>query len=137
MFRAMNEAWLRKVGRGIGNPSGFSACVSEQGDQESGNEKSEHARFAGLRKSVGPDSSEEILTVHAKLVRDNFKTAIPLPARTATAEPGSEHFLHIPHVTVLRLRILFVSTQSDHERKPRIPRAFLSLLQTTLSATLR
>ena len=133
----MRGAWLRDVGRGIGNSSGFSACVFEERNEESGNEKSEHARFAGLCRNVGPDSSEEILTDYAKLVGDTLKTVIPQPVRPATAGPDSERFLHILHAIALQLRIVFVSTQSDHERKLRIPRAFLSPLQTTLFATLR
>ena len=78
-------AWLRGVGRGIENSSGFSACSFEERNQEPGNEKSEHGRFAGLCRNVGTDSSEETSSDHAKLVEDNLEIVIPQPVQPATA----------------------------------------------------
>lgn len=85
MFRAMMGAWLRGVGRGIKNSSGFSACSFEERNEELGNEKSEHARFAGLCRDVGPDSSEETLSGHGKLVAENLEIVIPQSVQPATA----------------------------------------------------
>ena len=81
----MMGAWLRGVGRGIKNSSGFSACSFEERNQEPGNEKSEHARFAGLCGDVGPDRSEETLSGHGKLVEDNLEIVIQQPVQPATA----------------------------------------------------